>query len=169
MGANTLFDRFSGNGPSPAVLGDRAMKKTGRPSKNGVVEPECFLRAVMVIHAFSESRARGQKHGAAIREAVEFVRQLAPEISISETEVKRVLAEFRPKNIPVALKVDYSILEGEEAAKRRRFLAESLDFAGNRTETKLTDQPLQRPLRSFSFGFGKRPNFPRHNAKTRTP
>jgi hypothetical protein len=75
----------------------RSLKKNGRPPKNGVVAPGRFLRALMVIHAFSKARAGGQKHSADVREAVEFVRQLDPEMPISETEVKRVLAEFLPR------------------------------------------------------------------------
>jgi hypothetical protein len=145
------------------------MKKIGRPPKNGVVEPERFLRALMVTFAYSNARAGGQKHSAAVREAVEFVRRLDPEMSISETEVKRVLAEFLPHDNKVALAVDYSILEGEEAARRRSFFARMREFAENKSSTELTDQNLRKPLRSFRFGFGERPNYQRHNAKTSIP
>jgi hypothetical protein len=146
-----------------------SMKKRGRPPKNGVVEPERFARALMVIHAYSEARAGRQKHSSAIREAVDFVRQLDPEMPISETEVKRVLAEFLPQDSQVTLTVDYSILEGEEAARRRSFYAQMLEFAGIKSTTELADQNLRKPLKSFKFGFGKRPNYPRHNAKTSNP
>jgi hypothetical protein len=141
------------------------MKKRGRPPKYGVVKPERFKRALKIIHAHSKAREGGQKHSAAVREAVEFVRQLDPEMPISETEVKRVLAEFQPQDGQVALKVDYSILEGEEAARRRSFLVQMLKFAGTNSTTELTDQNLRKPLKSFRFGFGKRPNYPRHNGK----
>lgn len=148
-------------------------KKRGRPSRNGVKEPWQFGRALMVIHAYSKARDGGQKHSAAIREAVDFVRQLDPEMPVSQTEVRRVLAEFRPQDSRVALRVDYSILEGEEAAKRRSFYAQMyaqmLEFAGTKSTTELIDENLRKPLKSFKFGFGKRPNYSRHNAKTSNP
>jgi len=145
------------------------MKKRGRPSKNGLVGPEHFGRALMVIDAYLRAREGGQKHSAAVRQAVEVVRQSGLGMPISETVVKRVLAEFLPKDSPAALKTDYVILEGEEAASHRRFHAQMLELAGNKITTELTDQDLQKPLKIFKFGFGKRPNYPRHNAKTSNP
>lgn len=144
----------------------RSMKKRGRPPKNGVTEPRFFLRALMVTHAFSKARAGGQKHSAAMIEAVEFVGELDPGMPISETGVKRVLAEFRPKDSQVALTTDYLILEGEEAARHRRSHAQMLESAGLKSRTELTDQDLQKPLKIFKFGFDKRPNYPRYNAKS---
>jgi hypothetical protein len=143
-----------------------SMKKRGRPPKNGVVEAFCFGRALMIIHAYSKARDAGQKHSCAVRETVESVRQLDPKMPVSETAVKRVLAEFMPRDSQVALRVDYSILEGDDAAERRRFHAEMLAFAGNRISTELTDQDQRRPLKAFKFGFGIRPIYPRHNAKS---
>jgi len=145
------------------------MKKRGRPRKHGVVGPECFYRALKVIPAFSKVRAEGQKHSVAVRETVELLHELDPEMPISETGVKRILAEFLPQHSQVALKVDCLTLEGEEAASHRRFHAQMLEFAGNKITTELTDQDLRKPLKIFKFGFGKRPNYPRHNAKTSNP
>jgi len=62
--------------------------------------------------------------------------------------------------------VDYAILEGEEAARLRSLIAQIPGLAATKTATDLNDQNLQRPLMSFKFGFGKRQNYPRHNAKT---
>jgi hypothetical protein len=147
----------------------REMKKKGRPSKNGAVEPQSFLRALMVIDAYSKARAEGEKHSTAVTESIEFVRQLAPEMRISETEAKRVLAEFLPRNGQVALKVNFSILEGEEAARRRSLIAQIPELAGTKTPAVSTDQDLRRPLMIFKFGFGKRPSYPRHNATSSNP
>jgi hypothetical protein len=144
---------------------DGSTKKRGRPPKNGVVEAKRFGRALMIVHAYSKARDGGQKRSAAVREAVDFVRQHDPEMRISETEVKRVLAEFVPQGSQVALMVDYSVLEGDEAAERRSFHAQMLESAGNKSLLELTDQDLRKPLKTFKFGFGKRPNYPRHNAK----
>jgi hypothetical protein len=145
---------------------DPQMKKRGRPLKNGVTEPWRFVRALMVINAYTKARARGEKHSASIIEAVEFVRQLHPEMPISVTGAKRVLAEFLPQEGPIALRVDYSILEGEEAAKLRNFNAQRLRLVGTKCAMELTDRNTQRPLKRFRFGFGARPNYPRHNANS---
>jgi hypothetical protein len=142
------------------------MKKRGRPPKNGVVGPERFLRALKVIHAYSKAREEGQKHSAAVKEAVEFVRQLDPKKSISETEVKRVLAEFRPRDSQVALTAEFLVLEGKDTAGRRSFLTQNPELAGTKSATKLTYKNLRKPLKSFKFGFRRRPNYTRHNAKT---
>ena len=144
-------------------------KRRGRPQKDGVTEPWRFGRALEIVYAYRKARDAGEKHSAAVREAVAFVRQLDPEMRISETEVRRVVAEFLSQASQVALTADYLILEGEEAARRRRFFAEMLEFAGDKITTELTDQNLRKPLKSFTFGFGKRPNYPRHNAKTSNP
>ena len=142
------------------------MKKRGRPPKNGVMEPGIFLRAVQVICAYSKARNEGQKHSIAVREAVEFVRKVNPAMAISETGVKRVLAEFQPHESQVALMAEYLILEGEEAARRRSLIAQIPESAGTNRATEPTAQNLRKPLKSFRFGFGRRPNYTRHNAKT---
>src|SRR5260221_14649092 len=102
------------------------IKKVGRPPMNGVTEPWRFGRALKVIHAYTKARAGGEKHSAAVKEAVNFVRRLDPYTPISETEVKRVLGEFLPKNGSTALLVDYSVLEGEEAEGTRRYYEQLL-------------------------------------------
>ena len=79
---------------------------------------------------------------------------------------KRTLAEFRPQNSRVALEVDYSILEGEEAAKRRNRLAQMLQAAGVKGEVEFTDRDFWKPLKVFKFRFGRRSTYPRHNAKS---
>ena len=145
------------------------MNRKGRPPKNGVVEPKHLLRAFKIVYSYSEALAGGQKHAAAVREAVDFVRQLDPKMPVSETAVKRVLAEFLPKDGQVALKVNCSILKGEEAARLRSFLAQMSELAGTKSPAVSADQNLQKPLKSFKFGFGKRPTYPRHNAKTSKP
>src|ERR1700756_4508244 len=93
-------------------------KKRGRPLKNGLTKPEFFARSIMILRGYQEARGRGEKHSAAVREAVAFVRQLDPEMPISETEVKRVLADLQPRDNPVAMKVGCAVLNDEEATKR---------------------------------------------------
>lgn len=144
-------------------------KGKGRPPKNGVTEPWRFGRALKVVHAYRKARAGGEKHSAAVREAVEFVRQHDPKMPISETEVKRILAEFLPKDGPAALVVEYATLEGEEAAKLRSLHEQRLANAGIKITGGLSDQNRRKPLKRFKFRFGERPHYPRHNASSTNP
>ena len=145
------------------------MKKRGQPRKHGVAGPEHLARAVMIMDFYSKASAGGLKHSAAVTETVALVRQVHPEMAISASEVKRVLAELRPQDSPVELRVHSSILEGEEAARRRAFFIQMAEFAGTKSRTELTDQDLRKPLRSFKLGFAKRTNYHRHNAKIPNP
>jgi hypothetical protein len=141
-------------------------KKRGRPRKHGVKNPSALARALMVIYAYDEARKDGLKHSAAIREAVAFVKRLRPEMSVSETEVRRILAELRPSDGQVALRSSCEIVEGKEAARLRKLLAQIRAFTGSKSATVLSSQDPERPLRKFYIGYMKRPIYPRHNAKS---
>jgi hypothetical protein len=145
-------------------------KKRGRPRKNGVKELKDFGRVLKVVFAHAKARREGLKRVSAIQEACEFVRQFDPDTRISKTGVKRILAEFVPQDSQIALKVDASVLEGDEAVGRRTRLAQMLKCAGDESGAmRLTGQNLRKPLKSFKFGFEKRPNYPRSNAKSPKP
>ncbi len=144
---------------------DCKKKKVGRPPKNGVKEPRQFSRALLVIDAYRKFRELGEKRIAAIRETVEAIRRSNPELPISETEVKRVLAEFQPQKCPTALRVEYSVLQGDEAAQKRRCMAEKLESAGIKRPVELKDDDLCKPLKRWRIGFSPRPTYPRHNGK----
>jgi hypothetical protein len=73
------------------------MKKPGRPKKNGQKPMSVLERVMLVIHAYNLARDAGEKHIVAVLEAVNYVRDTAPAMRISETEVKRILAMWRPK------------------------------------------------------------------------
>lgn|ERR1700678_40152 len=135
-------------------------KKRGRPSQNGTTRPRYFLRAVKFISSYDEARAEGEKHTSAVRMAIDTFRRLNPKIPMSETCAKRILAEFRPQNGALELRCNYSILEGDEAAEHRRLHP--------RPSVSPDSSDPRRPLKLFKFGFGKRSNFRRHNAKPRT-
>lgn len=95
------------------------MKKMGRPRKNGMVGPTHLGRSLKVMNAFPKARRDGLKYSATTMETVDAVRPLAPGMPISETEVKRVVAEFSPRGSQIELRVESLIVEGEEAAIRR--------------------------------------------------
>jgi hypothetical protein len=141
------------------------MKRRGRPHKHGLKKPSALARALMVVYAYDKARKEGLKHSAAIREAVAFVKRIHPEMAISETEVRRILAEFHSSKSPVALRSNYEIVVGKEAARFRGLLAQIPGFKDSKSSSNSSRQDPQRPLRRFSIGYVKRPNYPRHNAK----
>lgn len=72
------------------------MKKPGRP-KNGVQPSWMLGRVTMAVYAYDLARKAGEKHSVAVSEAVTYIRETAPRMTISETEVKRIVAEWRSK------------------------------------------------------------------------
>jgi len=54
-------------------------------------------RSTVVVYGYDEARKRGEKHLTALQEAVACVRKEFPGMPISETEVRRVLAKWRPR------------------------------------------------------------------------
>jgi hypothetical protein len=138
-------------------------RKRGRPTKNGVKDVRALSRALAVLYSHDDARARGEKYSAAIRESVTFVRQLHPGMPISETEVKRILAEFRPRGARTILMSDYSVVEGEEASKIRSKLAVRGFLPENQADSTHTEED-PKPLKRFTMRFTDAPNYPRHNA-----
>lgn len=118
----------------------RIMKpKMGRPSKMGRKEPGQFARVMAILHGYRQAREKGLKHSVAIRETVVLVGVTNPEKPISETEVKRVLAEFQPKNCKdavtrYAVTVEFSVLQGKEAAQRRHYIRKMAASPGTAIE-----------------------------------
>jgi hypothetical protein len=147
----------------------KAKKKLpGRPKKNpGELEFWRFVRAGLIMCAFDEAREGGDKHSAAITHAVEDVRQHHPEMPVSETEVKRTLATYRPINSRTTLRFKRSILDNE---KRARLCCMLEQAAKVRSEKNLSAPPpaiktLPKSLTAIKFGYFERPLYPRHNRK----
>ena len=139
-------------------------RKRGRPPKNGVKDPIALLRALIVLHGYDHARAKREKYSVAINEAVAFVRQLHAGMPISETEVKRILAEFRPRGARTILMSEYSVVEGEEARKLRSKLSFTRFLSEGQAEPTPTEND-SKPLKRFTIRFAESPNYPRHNAK----
>jgi hypothetical protein len=81
------------------------MAKRGRARTNGRKPGWMLGRALIAIEAYDRARRDGQKHWFALEIAVNAVRAEFSGVPISQSEVKRVLAELRPKNAPEALLV----------------------------------------------------------------
>jgi hypothetical protein len=115
------------------------MKQRGRPGKNGV-KPFWVLHRTMVgLCAYDKARSRGEKYEQALKAAVEEVRQIFPEMPMSETEMKRVLAEFRPKE----LELTFLVSESDN----------TVTLEGRKCQ------------RAWDIRIGPQPDFPRHNAR----
>jgi hypothetical protein len=140
----------------------------GRPRKHGVKSPWVLGRALKVIYAYNEARKHGQKHSVAVREAVAFVKRLRPAMPVSETEVRRILAEFRPRHGRVALQSNYRIVEEDEAARLRWRIEQLRQSLGIKNPSGSSNLDPRRPLKGFLIGYVERPIYPRHNAKTPT-
>jgi hypothetical protein len=140
----------------------------GRPKKKmGEQVFWRFVRAGSIMCAFDEAREGGEKHSAAITHAVQYVRQHHPEMPVSETELKRILATYRPVDSQTILKFKRSIVDDKKLARLRCMLEQ---VAKVQSETNLSaPQPsiknLPKSLRAIEFGYFERPLYPRHNRK----
>ncbi len=95
-------------------------KKRGRPRKAGdTVQLWQFVRAGVAMCAYDEARGSGEKHSAAVRHAAQFVKQLHPEMPISTTEVKRILAAWRPRSSHTIFRFERSSLGAEDRIMHR--------------------------------------------------
>jgi hypothetical protein len=147
----------------------KAKKKLrGRPKKKlGELEFSCFVRAGLIMCAFDEAREGGDKHSAAITHAVEYTRQHHPEMPVSETEVKRTLATYRPKHSRTILQFKRSKCDDEKLARLRNMLEQ---VANVHAKINLPAPPpsikkLPTNLKAVTFGYFERPLYPRHNRK----
>jgi len=147
----------------------KAKKKLRRrPKKNpGELEFRRFVRAGLIMCTFDEAREGGDKHSAAITHVVEYVRKHHPGMPVSETEVKRTLATYRPKNIQTILQFKRSIADDGKLATLRCVREQ---VAKMRSERNLSGPPpsiknLSENLTTIKFGYSQRPLYPRHNRK----
>lgn len=140
----------------------------GRPrKKDDTIQPWQFARAGMVLCAYDEARGSGLKHSAAVRDAVQFVKQRNPEMPISETAVKRILATWRPRGSQTILRFEHSSMS-EEDIKRRRCILERLAMLQGKKALTLPEPPScgqPRNIAVLTMRFAERPNYPRHNRK----
>jgi hypothetical protein len=145
-------------------------KLRGRPrKKGGSIEFWQFTRAAIVMCAYDEARENGQKHSVAIRHAVYFVKQLNWEMPISEAEVKRTLAAWRPRGSRTILHFERSI-PSEEDVKINRWIREQLAALQGKKGLILLAPPnydLAGSVAVFTIRLAERPNYPRHNLKNR--
>jgi hypothetical protein len=140
----------------------------GRPKKKeGTIDSSHFFRAGMIISAYDEARTSGQKHSAAVTHAVDYVRQHCPKMPVSETEVKRTLATFRPRESQTTLRFKSLTLDDEKVARLRGML-EQVPIMRDKDGQLVPPPSIQNLLHSrtaYTFGYAERPVYPRHNRK----
>jgi hypothetical protein len=147
----------------------RERETRGRPrKKDDTMKFSCFARAGAAMSAYDDARERGEKHSVAVTHAVDSVRRLYPTMRISRTVVKRILAEFRPRNSGTILRFDRSTLREEEAEKHRWIRSQVALMQENKALTSpvLPSDSLPKTVTTFRIRFAERPNYPRHNLKT---
>jgi predicted transcriptional regulator len=146
------------------------MKKRPRPrgrpkNKLGIVQLWRFARAGIVMCVYDETRERGEKHRDSVNECVEYVRKRHPKIPVSQTEVKRILATFRPRNSRTILRFKRSTLS-KKKLKLLRSIRDQFVSAKGEKDLRLPRTPgLPKSPVAYTFGFGERPHYPRHNRK----
>jgi hypothetical protein len=124
-----------------------------------------FLRGAAAMCAYDEARERGEKHSVAVGQAADFVRKVHPQMPISETEVKRVLATWRPRGSSTILRLERSS-PSEEDVIRHRWLREELTTLNEKKALKLPI-PQKEITTRIIVRLGERPDYPRHNRKIR--
>jgi hypothetical protein len=143
-------------------------KKMGRPrKKKEVLSSRAFARAGIVMSAYDEARENGQKHSVAIRQSVEVTRERHPKIPISETGVRRILSQFRPRKSHVILRFKRSTLTGEALAKHCWILDQLAALAQEKGLKSPEPSNLypRKSVATYQMSFGEKPNYPRHNRK----
>ena len=87
------------------------MTNIGRPQTHGVQPGWMLFRIVQVLYCYQEQRRRGIKFRSAVQETITYIRTHFKGMPISESTVKRILAQthskqgnlywvIRPSNVP---------------------------------------------------------------------
>jgi hypothetical protein len=141
-------------------------KKRGRPSKNGKKDPKFLARSMVVLAYFEEARKRGEKYETALAEVVE---RMSPGKwgQISQTEVKRVLAQFQSRDAEEVFTAEVEPMTEEDIALHE----EIVDFCATVMLPNFVQPPSVERMRQMKKLMLKiRPNsrYPRTNRKTKT-
>jgi hypothetical protein len=140
-----------------------ANRKRGRPrNMDEKTEFWRFVRSGMVMGLYDEFRRSGEKHSGAVTEIVNYFRKYYPEVPLSEVEVRRVLAKWRPKGSQKIFCFDRVVPTKEELQKQRLFSVRVAMLQGQKVSdgwVKPRNSDPQRPLRVYRIGLGERPKY----------
>jgi hypothetical protein len=141
----------------------------GRPKKaEDSMKASQFGRAAVVICAYDEFRKKPEKYKEAIKETVASLKRSNPKMPISNSEVNRILARFRPKGSKIVLLFERSRLS-EEDIKKYRAVFEQAAAWHEEIGTTLPQLPAlneKHGREKFLIRFSERPDYPRHNRKS---
>jgi hypothetical protein len=144
-------------------------RQRGRPRKQeDTIQPWQFGRAAHALCIYDEARGRGDKHSVAVAYTVDAMKKCNPAMSISQSEVRRILASWRPRGSHAVLRFERLSLS-EENIQRRRWIREQLATLREKKGVTLPTPPdhdLARNTVAFTIRFAERPNYPRYNRKT---
>jgi hypothetical protein len=129
-------------------------RRRGRRSSHGRKSGRLFWRDEEVVFHYNRLRSQppnnpweAQKHSWAVSETVRVLRELYPKLRISETEVKRVLAKYQPKDCPISMFV---------TAKPQQQVNEEFERLPDEIKEFLGNKP---PINVRPFGFAPRPRY----------
>jgi hypothetical protein len=143
------------------------LKGRGRPRKPAdAITATQFGVVAKILAIYGRIRAVGHKHSAVVREVVQEIREQNPDIFISETKVKRILAQWRSTESQTVLLFENrgDNLTEDEIAHRawvRNEIAIRRKVALGLEEVPVSNS--KSPV--LLIGWGARPNYPRHNRK----
>lgn len=143
------------------------MGKRGRPAKDGRCPVWMLRRVTYVLFAYEQARNAGLKQLSAVTAAVQFVRRKAPWMSISETGVKRILAEWQSSRSESALLVANPDPDRDTLRLPEWRSGASILSVANPGPDRLPDGGTARIL--FTAYEGPRPIYPRANAASQHP
>lgn len=140
-----------GSSPSATSSTQSSKRGRGRPRTDGVKPGWMYLRACLIVEAYSAARSAGAKHKAAVDRTVIEVKRRCPEMKISSGEVRRILAEFHSAKTGQVIRRD---LDGEAVRTalftRREWIE---DWEPRDPSDPLYPQmkPVRRQVLSFGF------------------
>jgi hypothetical protein len=140
---------------------EQTKRKRGRPPKHGVKDGSVFRRVLAVLDLYDKLRRDGNKYSSTITGVVASLHERG--IWISETEVRRIVTEFRPRNAPLTLLTDSYILDQNQAEPVHKILRELPGNAASKEQATPISDPL-KPIRCYPIRFGKPPVYPRAKA-----
>ena len=146
------------------------VSQPGRPPQNGIKPISILFRNLRVIGFYNQARSSGLKHSSAVTETVELMESVA-KIAISETSVRRILAEYQPKGSHMAFRLmRIPDAEVQQDLARYRAMADQAEALGYpelmKKVTREIAGMLSKLTAGFEFGFGPRIEHPRINARS---
>jgi hypothetical protein len=121
----------------------------------------------MAMAKYHECRKRGSKHSDAIEAAVDYIWKQCPNLQMSDSELRRSLAIFCPRDGHQVLVFTKSMLSEADLEKHRWIREQIAHLEGKKglrfPLPKAKDWPQSREVLTISIA--ERPAYPRHNHK----